>query len=199
MTKLRGIVSVAGGAASIADRQLLPILQAQRQCSIVSVQGVIGQDCDPLALEDALERAERIGRPVIVRFHSSGGCLDDVVECLIPAIQRAKIACGTVIAFVEQCQGAAFLAAAECERVIAAWDARIGHFAVKATSRAWGDESIVAERLAFFWQRILERRPIVSEETLDEYATKSMTSEWAESAGLIDEIGSLGEVVAGHV
>jgi len=194
MRQLSGIVATGPDEATV-EGQSRPIFEVRGKCSIVT----IGLDCDPLCVESAIHEACALRRPMVLRINSGGGVLDDVAECLVPAIRRAVVECRLVAAFLEVCHGAAYLAAVECAPIVASRSATIGHFGVRVTSRAWGSECVVAASQEQVWNRIRERRPRVTREILARFADRSMSSEQAEAYGLIDGIATLPRVVAGHI
>ena len=198
MIELRGIISV-GRDETRVERQSRPVFELRGRCGVVTIQRMIGLDCDPLCVEAAIDEACAMGRPLVLRFRSRGGCLDDVTECLIPAIRRARIACGIVAGFLETCHGAAYVLATECRPIVASRSATIGHFALRASSRGRGSGRVVAELQEQVWARIRERRPTVTQETLERFAGRSMSAELAEACGVIDGIASLPRDVTGHV
>jgi hypothetical protein len=167
---------------------------------VLSLRGVIGTGIDVVRAMQALEEAAGLQQPIVLHIRSGGGCVDDVLLGIAPAIRTARCAGIMVAAFLDgEVYGSAYFLASECDVVVASRRARIGHFAVRAARPGWSTPAHVAGCQAETWARVRANRPKLRMETLERYADSDMSAEVAEFVGAVDGIATLAQVCRGAV
>jgi hypothetical protein len=167
-------------------------------CIVIALRGVTGAGIDGIRAAQAIEEAAGLKRPIVLQIRSAGGCVDDALLGIAPAIHAARAAKIMVGAFLgAEVHGSAFFLASECDTIVASRRARIGHFAVRASRPGWSVPAHIAGCQAETWARVRANRPSMTTETLERHADSDMPAEVAEFVGAVDAIGTLAGFVRG--